>query len=214
MALEKTLFSGKDVDEALDKASQYYNVNTNLIQYRVVARDQSLFSPLSGELTIKVERIGKSNGKRKLPGHIFALENTLNEIIRKAKLDAKATYRGNNGALEFEINGRDNNMFVDNNGSLLDAFQYLVNRIASKKSKTNIVLECNDFRKNRIRELKDMAGKAAQKVKDFGKPYLFSPMNPAERRQIHLTLQDDRMIMTESIGDGFMKRVKVMIRKR
>ena len=214
MALEKTLFSGKDVDEALDKASQYYNVNTNLIQYRVVARDQSLFSPLNGELTIKVERIGKADGKRKLPGHIHAVEKTLNDIISKAKLDVKATYRANNGALEFEINGRDNGLFLENNGTLLDAFQYLVNRIASKKGRTNIVLECGDFRKNRIRELKDMATKAAQKVKDFGKPYLFSPMNPAERRQIHLTLQDDRMIMTESIGDGFLKRVKVMIRKR
>ena len=214
MALEKTLFSGKDVDEALDKASQYYNVNTNLIQYRVVARDQSLFSPLNGELTIKVERIGKADGKRKLPGHIHAVEKTLNDIIGKAKLDVKATYRANNGALEFEINGRDNGLFLENNGTLLDAFQYLVNRIASKKGRTNIVLECGDFRKNRIRELKDMATKAAQKVKDFGKPYLFSPMNPAERRQIHLTLQDDRMIMTESIGDGFLKRVKVMIRKR
>ena len=214
MALEKTLFSGKDVDEALDKASKYYNVNTNLIQYRVVARDQSLFSPLNGELTIKVERIGKADGKRKLPGHIHALEKTLNDIMRKAKLDVQATYRANNGALEFEINGRDNALFLENNGTLLDAFQYLVNRIASKKGRTNIVLECGDFRKNRIRELKDMATKAAQKVKDFGKPYLFSPMNPAERRQIHLTLQDDRMIMTESIGDGFLKRVKVMIRKR
>ena len=214
MALEKTLFSGKDVDEALDKASQYYNVNTNLIQYRVVARDQSLFSPLNGELTIKVERIGKADGKRKLPGHIHAVEKTLNDIISKAKLDVKATYRANNGALEFEINGRDNGLFLENNGTLLDAFQYLVNRIASKKGRTNIVLECGDFRKNRIRELKDMATKAAQKVKDFGKPYLFSPMNPAERRQIHLTLQDDRMITTESIGDGFLKRVKVMIRKR
>ena len=214
MVLEKTLFSGKDVDEALDKASQYYNVNTNLIQYRVVARDQSLFSPLSGELTIKVERIGKADANRKLPGHIHVLENTLNDIIRKAKLDAQATYRGNNGALEFEIKGRDNRIFLDKNGNLLDAFQYLANRIASKKSKVNVVLECNDFRRNRIRELKEMAGKAAQKVKDFGKPYLFSPMNPAERRQIHLTLQDDKMIVTESLGDGFLKRVKVMIKKR
>lgn len=214
MALQKTLFSGKDVDEALDKASQYYNVNANLVQYRVVARDQSLFSPLSGEVTIKVERLGSGNGNRKLPGHVRHVEKVLNEMIQKASLDATATYRSNNGSLEFEIRGKDTDMFLDKNGTLLDAFQYLVNRMTSRKNRSNIVLECEDFRRNRVRELKDMAQKAAQKVKDFGKPYLFSPMNPAERRQIHLELQDDRMVKTESMGDGHYKRVKVFLKKR
>jgi len=214
MALEKTLFSGKDVDEALDKASQYYNVNHNLLQYRVVARDQSLFSPLSGEVTIKIDRIGKNNGKRKLPGHVRHIENTMGRILKKTGFDVKIQFRQNNGALEFEIKGKDAPVFLDNNGELLDAFQYLANRIASRKTRSNVVLECQDFRRNRIRELKEMAMKAAQKVKDFGKPYLFSPMNPAERRQIHLALQDDRMVKTESIGDGYMKRVKVFLKKR
>ena len=214
MALEKTFFSGKDVDEALDKASQYYNVNMSLLQYRVVAKDQSLFSPLKGEVTIKIDRIGKADGKRKLPGHIRTIEKKLNDIITKSRLDAKATFRHNNGALEFEITGRDEGLFLEKEAVLLDAFQYLANRIASKSTKANIILECQHFRRNRIRELKEMAIKAADKVKDFGKPYLFSPMNPAERRQIHLALQDDKRIGTESIGDGHFKRVKVFIKKR
>jgi len=214
MALEKSLFSGKDVDEALDKASQYYNVNESLLQYRVVARDQSLFSPLNGEVTVKIERIGKKNGKREVPGHIQSMENMLNSLLQKAKLKAKAMYRHTNGAVEFDVSGKDTDLLLEKNGTLLDAFQYLANRMIPRSTKMKVVLECEGFRKNRVRELQDMATKAAAKVRDFGKPYLFSPMNPAERRQIHLALQDDKMISTESLGDGHYKRVKVFIKKR
>ncbi len=214
MALEKSLFSGKDVEEALDKASQYYNVNETLLQYRVVARDQSLFSPLNGEVTVKIERIGKQKGKRKVPDQIEKVETMLNDLFLKAKLDAKAVYRHTNGSVEFDVSGKDTDLLLEKNGTLLDAFQYLVNRMIPRNTKMKIVLECESFRRNRVRELQSMAEKAASKVRDFGKPYLFSPMNPAERRQIHLALQDDKMISTESLGDGHYKRVKVYIKKR
>ncbi len=214
MALEKSLFSGKDVEEALDKASQYYNVNETLLQYRVVARDQSLFSPLNGEVTVKIERIGKRKGKRKVPDQIRKVESMLNDLFLKAKLNIKATYKHTNGSVEFDLSGKDSDLLLEKNGTLLDAFQYLVNRMIPRNIKMKIVLECESFRRNRVRELQSMAEKAASKVRDFGKPYLFSPMNPAERRQIHLALQDDKMISTESLGEGHYKRVKVYIKKR
>ncbi|RLE16877.1 MAG: hypothetical protein DRJ08_01605 [Acidobacteria bacterium] len=214
MALEKSLFSGKDVEEALDKASQYYNVNESLLQYRVVARDQSLFSPLSGEVTVKIERIGKKDNKRKVPAQIQKAENMLNDLFKKGHFSLKASYRHTNGSVELDVVGKDSDLLLEKNGTLLDAFQYLINRMIPRNVKMKIVLECEGFRRNRVRELQDMAAKAAEKVRDFGKPYLFSPMNPAERRQIHLALQDDKMISTESLGDGRYKRVKVFIKKR
>ncbi|NOZ13853.1 MAG: hypothetical protein GXO69_09455 [Acidobacteria bacterium] len=214
MALEKSLFSGRDVEEALDKASQYYNVNESLLQYRVVARDQSLFSPLKGEVTVKIERIGKKSSRRKVPGQIKNVETMLNDLFKMANLDVKASYRHTNGSVEFDVSGKDTDLFLDKNGTLLDAFQYLINRMIPRNVKMKVILECEGFRRNRVRELQDMAAKAAEKVRDFGKPYLFSPMNPAERRQIHLALQDDKMISTESLGDGHYKRVKVFIKKR
>lgn len=214
MALEKSLFSGRDVEEALDKASQYYNVNESLLQYRVVARDQSLFSPLNGEVTVKIERIGKKNGKRKVPDQIRKVERMLNGLFQKAELNAKAIYKHTNGSVEFDVSGKDTDLLLEKNGTLLDAFQYLVNRMIPRNTKMKVVLECESFRRNRVRELQNMADKAAEKVRDFGKPYLFSPMNPAERRHIHLALQDDKIISTESLGDGHYKRVKVFIKKR
>ncbi len=214
MALEKSLFSGKNIEEALDKASQYYNVNESLLQYRVVARDQSLFSPLNGEVTVKIERIGKKPGKRKVSAQIRKVEGMLNDLFQQAHLDLKAIYRHTNGSVEFDVSGNDTDLMLEKNATLLEAFQYLINRMIPRNIKMKVVLECEGFRRNRVRELQDMAAKAAEKVRDFGKPYLFAPMNPAERRQIHLALQDDKMIATESLGDGRYKRVKVFIKKR
>ncbi len=214
MQLHKTLFSGKDIDDALEKASLYYNVNPELIHFTVVSTDNSLFNPLAGEVTIKIDSIGK-NAKKSRPEGAQEVETFLNDLFKKAGFDVTATFSRIKDGMEFVIKGEDEDIFLEENASLLDAFQHLTNKIFNRiGSSSPIVLECKKYRFNRIMELREMARKAAEKVKNLGKPYLFSPMTPAERRQIHITLKNDKHVSTESLGDGFFKRVKVFLKKK
>ena len=215
MNLSKTLFSGKDVEEALEKASLYYNVNQDLIHYTVISTDNSLFSPLAGEVTIRIDAIGKGSKGKKRPEGVEKIENVLNDWFSKARLDVKAGFARIKDGIEFEVTGKDEDLFLEEKGALLDAFQHLVNKALTRKRDSKpVVLECKNFRLNRVKELREMARKAAEKVKSLGKPYVFSPMNPAERRQIHITLKDDKFVATESLGNGFLKKVKVYLKKR
>jgi len=213
MNLSKTLFSGKDIDEALEKASLYYNVNPELIHYTVITTDNSLFSPLAGEVTIRIDSIGKSR-KGKKPDGAQEVEKLLNEWFKKAGFSVTANFSRVKDGIEFEISD-DEELFLEENGALLDSFQHLLNKALGRNGGSKpVVLECRNFRGNRIKELREMARKAADKVKNLGKPYIFSPMNPAERRQIHITLKDDKFVATESLGEGFLKKVKVYLKKR
>ncbi len=214
MNLQKTLFSGKDIDDALEKASLYYNVNPELIHYTVITTDNSLFSPLAGEVTIRIDSIGKrKNGKK--PDGVNQIEKVLNQWLKLSGFQVVGNFSRVKDGIEFELKGDDEPLFLEDNGALLDAFQHLLNKVFSRNGNGKpIVLECRNFRTNRIKELKEMARKAAEKVKSIGKPYLFSPMTPAERRQIHITLKDDKHVATESLGNGFMKRVKVYLKKK
>ncbi len=215
MNLTKTLFSGKGIEEALEKASLYYNVNPELIHYTVITTDNSLFSPLAGEVTIRIDAIGKGSKNKNKPQGAEEVEKLLNEWFEKAGLDAKVSFSRLKDGVEFEVVGNDEDLFLEENGALLDAFQHLINKILTRGSNSKpIVLECRGFRYNRIKELREMAKRAAEKVKNLGKPYVFSPMNPAERRQIHITLKDDKFVATESLGNGFLKKVKVYLKKK
>lgn len=107
------------------------------------------------------------------------------------------------------------NFLIGRRGTTLDAVQYLVNRIANKdlKEKVQVVLDTSDYRKNRKERLQKLALKLSRKVKMTGKPVTVSPMNPHDRRIIHITLQDDPSVRTMSKGTGFMRRITISANK-
>ena len=103
------------------------------------------------------------------------------------------------------------NFLIGRRGSTLDAVQYLVNRMANKhaKEKIQVVLDTSNYRFNRQERLEKLALKLSKKVKITGKSVTVSPMNPHDRRIIHLALQDDPTVKTLSKGSGFMRRITI-----
>lgn len=62
-------------------------------------------------------------------------------------------------------------------------------------------------------QLEQQAKDAAKEVKRWGEPVKLPEMNAHDRRIIHLTLQDDPEITTESEGEGNFKKVVVSLKK-
>jgi spoIIIJ-associated protein len=115
----------------------------------------------------------------------------------------------------FNIHCDNENFLIGRRGTTLDAVQYLVNRIANKnaKEKIQVVLDTSDYRVHRKQRLQKLALRLSRKVKMTGKPVTVSPMNPHDRRIIHLTLQDDPGVKTLSKGSGFMRRITISANK-
>ncbi|MCK7474209.1 MAG: hypothetical protein MZV49_13190 [Rhodopseudomonas palustris] len=194
----------------LEKASQYYNVNPSMLNYKVVAKDQSLFSPLSGEDRDpdQADREEERMRRGRAPGKLKNLHDILNDILQKSKLSAEAVFSGENEYIEMEIKGKDSDLFTEKNArELLDAYQYLINKIAARHTETAVVLECNDYRKQRIRELKDMAqegGREGQTARET--LYLFSHESIREKADSHRTPRTMPMWPPKARVDGFVRR--------
>ena len=62
-------------------------------------------------------------------------------------------------------------------------------------------------------QLIEQAKDAAKEVKKWGEPVTLPKMNAHDRRIIHITLENDPEIMTESEGEGNLKKVVVSLRK-
>ncbi|MGZ4810981.1 MAG: R3H domain-containing nucleic acid-binding protein, partial [Thermoanaerobaculia bacterium] len=92
-------------------------------------------------------------------------------------------------------------------------FQVLANKaLTGRKVEKDIEMNCEQFKERRVEDLEHRARETADRVRKDGREQLLPAMSPIERRIVHLALQDDREVTTESRGDGFYKRVAIILR--
>ncbi len=74
------------------------------------------------------------------------------------------------------------------------------------------VCDADGFRQTRKAELAAMAKFAAKTVREKGIPFTFGDLNSTERRLIHVALKEEDDLLTESVGMGRDRRLKVSLK--
>ena len=107
------------------------------------------------------------------------------------------------------LEGEDGGVFVRAGGDGLQALQHVVASAFRRQlgEEHRVVIDCNGFRKDKDAELRQMALFHAQKARTSGAPQEMGPLNPYERRIVHMAIAEDPGATSESIGDAFMKTV-------
>ena len=113
------------------------------------------------------------------------------------------------------LEGEDGGVLVRRGGEGLQALQHLVATAFRRQlgDDNRVVIDCNGFRKEKDLELKQMARYMAEKARSSGMPQEMGPLNPYERRIVHLAIAEDPGVTSESIGDAFMKTVIISAQK-
>lgn len=121
----------------------------------------------------------------------------------------------NEGMVTFKLHGSDMGILIGKHGQTLDSLQYLTNLVANKNSaeRIRIVIDIEDYRERRVETLNRLALRIADKVKRTGERVVLEPMNPHERKIIHVALQNDRRITTLSEGEEPYRRVVIELKK-
>ncbi len=103
---------------------------------------------------------------------------------------------------------------IGRKGERLSALQHLVNLMLSKKmgAWTRVLVDVEDYRGRRERQLHELADRAAARVVETGKMLQLEPMSALERRWIHLSLRDNPSVATQSIGEEPNRRVVLVPR--
>ena len=116
------------------------------------------------------------------------------------------------GNLCLEIRGDQEGVLIGKHGRTLESLQMLVNRMVNKKLKNavRVVLDINDYRRRRVDSMSSIAYRIGEKAKKSGYSLTVGPFNSHDRRIIHLTLKEDPSLKTESLGEGELKRVKII----
>lgn len=140
-------------------------------------------------------------------------QNFLNTVFKGAGFELTAKADESESCL-LNLDGEDAALLRNEGGELLEAFEQIVNKAFSKQLSAGqrIICDVQDFRATREAELRAMAHYAADRVRSTRAPFTFNPMNPNERRVIHLALAEDSDLATESAGDGNLRRLRVFLK--
>jgi spoIIIJ-associated protein len=116
------------------------------------------------------------------------------------------------GTLYLEIKGDQEGILIGKHGRTLESLQVLINRMVNKKLKSavRVVLDIDDYRKRRADTMAQMALRIGEKARRAGYSLTVGPFNAHDRRIIHLTLKEDPSLKTESLGEGELKKIKII----
>jgi spoIIIJ-associated protein len=137
------------------------------------------------------------------------ITNFIHGVITAMGAQLTASVEETPEATRINLAGEDGGILIRRGGEGLQALQHLVATTFRRQlgDDNRIVVDCNDFRRNKDVELKQMARFIADKAKSSGVAQEMGPLNPYERRIVHLAISEDPTVSSESIGDAFMKTV-------
>jgi spoIIIJ-associated protein len=110
------------------------------------------------------------------------------------------------------IEGDESGLLIGKRGQNLDAFQYILNKAINKIDNEHkmILIDSGKYRKRREEFLLGLAEKIRKKVKKTKKPISLANMNAHDRRIIHMFLQEDKTLVTQSRGEGKYRKIVIL----
>ena len=116
--------------------------------------------------------------------------------------------------LRINLTGEDGSLLIRRQGEALAALQHIVAAVFRQDvdERRRLVVDCQGYRKSKDAELRQMAKFLAEKARDTGLAQEIGPLNPYERRIVHLAVGEIDKVSSESIGDAFEKTVIISIK--
>ena len=141
-------------------------------------------------------------------------ETFLTEILNDFRFNLSVTSQWAEDGCTLNLKGEDIPYLLNENGEMLDAFETLLFQIYGRELERTqrFICDADGFRQTRKAELQAMARFAAQNVRKNDRPFTFGVLNSTERRVIHLTLQEEPDLLTESVGSGRDRRLQVRLK--
>ena len=142
--------------------------------------------------------------------------DVLQHILRYMNIPATVQVRSTN-PLTLNIHGIHENLglLIGRRGETLAALQLLVSLIVGHRTKhrMRIIIDAENYRQRREENLRSLALRVAQQVRNYRRSIALEAMPPHERRIVHIALSESKDISTESIGEGEARRVVISLKR-
>jgi len=191
-------FKGRNLEDAISLAEHTLKLQRSKFTYEIVTEKTKLFGTKTKEVVI---RAWEKTTSDKTPVLKF-----LDDLLKKFPLDIRYESQNRNEIIYIIFEGPDKSLLLRKDGALLLALQHILNKLSPQKVQT----DCDFYRKKKEQALRDLAQDVARRVQESGRPETLDLLNPYERRLIHIAANQISGITSESIGEGFLKRMTIL----
>ncbi len=242
-------FQGKNVDQAIEKASDELSIPPEKIKHEVLAYGSSGIFGLVGVKKAKikvfveedrnkrkrVKPVNNVTGADRIQQPAASVEThesetpqsfdeelissgikALQAIIDGITLGATVNVAQKRHRLLFSISGGESGVLIGKRGQTLEAIQYLLEKMINKKStnRVRVSVDVEGYLEKRKNNLQMMASRMAEKAKRTEKPVTIGQMNAHDRRIVHIHLKDESGVRTQSIGEGYYRKLMIFPKKQ
>lgn len=132
------------------------------------------------------------------------IQKTTEELLKFLQVEGDFTLTQLEDQVNINIETKESGIIIGYHGEVLEALQLILSLCVSKKIGRFIrfSVDVGDYKKNRTSWLKGLAASAKERTMSEKKDISLPNLKSWERREIHLSLQDDKDVITESIGEG------------
>jgi spoIIIJ-associated protein len=211
--METYEFEGKNTEDAIQNAARELNLPVEELNIDVIEPGSTGIFGLVGGKKARIKVSVKGAPKPEKGEDAKVAQEVLQKILSLIPVEASVEAEQlEEGRINLTINGDQSGLLIGRKGKTLDALQFIVNKIVNKAldKKVDVVIDSEDYRRRREDSLTELAREMGDKVKKAGKAITTAPLNPHERRIVHLTLRDDPGVETRSRGEGLLKRVVIV----
>jgi len=199
---QKNEFKGKNLEEVISLAEHVLKLPRSKFNYEIVTEKTKLFGIKTKEIVIRA-------WPKEEPGDL-PVSQFLDKLLSHFPLEIKYHVKKRNDIIYLIFEGNDKHLLLRKDGALLMAIQHILNKISPQK----VQADCEFYRKRKEKRIREYAQQVAQHVYETGKDEILDMMNPYERRIVHIAINQIPGITTESIGEGFLKRIKIFPENR
>jgi spoIIIJ-associated protein len=221
--MESLEVSAKTVEEAIERGLQQLALTRDQVETEVLNKGKSGFLGMGAEeAVVRLTPITPVAEERNLPA---AAKEALEEILKRMKLKAHVELRSDVQQDEDEsdippialdVEGEDLGILIGRRGETLAALQYILRLIVAHEQKARVPLtvDVEGYKQRRYGSLRELALRLAQKALSTKQSMTLEPMPADERRIVHLALSVNPDVVTQSVGEGELRKVVIMPRKR
>jgi len=139
------------------------------------------------------------------------VRHELSEVLALMGFASDVTVEVDGATVRCQVSDEHEEALTGQDGKIIDSLQYLLRKFVARKveEKIRLSIDIGEFREKRKVELMERAKELAALVKEDGKTQAIPPLNPSERRIVHVALQDDKDIRSRSVGGGLFKKILI-----
>lgn len=132
------------------------------------------------------------------------IETLIEKVFASLEIEGTFTLEESADTLEVLMETKDTGIVIGYHGEVLESLQLLLSLAIAKKLGRfiRVSIEVDGYKKNRTEYLHSLAEQVKEKALSENREQVLSSLKSWERRIIHLFLQNDEQVTSESSGEG------------